>query len=211
MRHVFSKHYFDYSELEVWGTRRRPVFGDVVRALKSRGVQTIFDVGAAFGHFVQFADSRGFTASGSDLSDNAVKVARERLGVTLHAGSLSDLDLSSQFDAVVSLDTFYYVADPRAELEAIRRILKPNGVLLLRLRNCHRSEPAAEHLWGFTPESITRVLEVAGWKVEQIEPASYSATSLRYAQAFVVGLNRLLRPIGVPVLTHNFSIIARVP
>ncbi len=212
MRYVFRDHYFDYSNLEVWGKRRKRVFADIVHALKSRGVQNVFDVGAAFGHFVRYAEKSGLRASGSDFSDNAVKVARQRFGVALHAGSLGDLSLSrGSFDAVVSLDTFYYVADPHAELDAIRTLLRPNGVLVLRLRNCRRSQLPSQHLWGFTPKSISSLLERAGWRVEQCLPASYSASPLQPFHVLIVWANRILRRAfgRTPILTHSFNIIAR--
>lgn len=214
MHFVFSRHYFDTSTLEQWGKRRKRVFRDVVRILERHGSESVFDVGAAFGHFVRYAQRAGLAASGSDLSDDAVRVAREQLGVELQAGCIEDLEIPSHsFDAVVSLDTFYYAADPRAELSAIRRVLRPGGMLVLRLRNCWSTDIPYQHLWGFTPASAANLLKREGWTVEEMLPASYSDSVLRPFHVALVWLNGALRKISrrVPIMTHSFTVVATPP
>ncbi len=227
MRSVFAEHYFDYTNLKVWGERRAKVFADVLQILRSRGVRNVFDVGAAFGHFVKYAQEMGLEAAGSDISPEAVEVGREQLGVKLYAGTLDELSLQDEsLDAIVSLDAFYYVPEPRAELDAMRRLLKPGGVIVLRLRNClwsrvrahiarfravNRPVLPAQHLWGFTPQSITHLLEISGWQVEECQPAAYSMSLFVPLQAAAITLNRVLRQAwhGAPILTRNFNVVAR--
>jgi SAM-dependent methyltransferase len=227
MASVFSEHYFDYADLKVWGERREKVFADVVRLLKSRGVRKVFDVGAAFGHFVKYAQEMGLEAAGSDISGKAVEVGREQLGVELYAGALDELSLPDEsVDAVVSLDAFYYVAEPRAELDAMRRLVKPGGLIVLRLRNSlwsrflaraagfravSRASLPAPHLWGFTPQSITQLLEVSGWRVEECQPAPYSRSVFAPLQSVAITLNRVVRLAWhrAPILTRSFNVVAR--
>lgn len=226
MRSVFEDHYFNYSDLRVWGERRKKIFADVLPLLKSRGVCKVFDVGAAMGHFVKYAREMGLEAAGSDISSRAVEVGREQLRVELYAGAINELSLPAEsVDAIVSLDTFYYVPEPRAELDAMRRLLKPGGVMVLRLRNClwarvgarlgrlrtvKRSVLPAQHLWGFTPRSISHLLEISGWRVEACQPAAYSMSRLAPLQAAEVMLNRVVRQAwhGAPIFTRSFNVIA---
>jgi len=183
-------------------------------------------VGAAFGHFVKYAQERGLQAAGSDISAKAVNVGREKLGVDLYTGALADLSLPEEsVDAVVSLDTFYYVADPRADLEAMRRLVKPGGVIVLRLRNSlwsrslarvagfraiNRSALPAPHLWGFTPQSISHLLEVSGWRVEECQPGAYSISAFGPVQSAAIAFNRFARRgwRGAPILTRSFNVVA---
>ena len=227
MRSVFTEYYFDYANLSLWGDRRARVFADVLRILKLRGARSVFDVGAAFGHFVKYAREMGLEAAGSDISPKAVEVGRAQLGVDLYAGTLDELSLQEEsLDAIVSLDAFYYVPEPRAELDAMRRLLKPGGVLVLRLRNSIWSRVLArtgrlrtvgpsilpaQHLWGFTPQSITYLLEISGWRVEECLPAAYSMSRLAPLQAATTVLNRVLRQAwhGAPILTRSFNVVAR--
>ena len=227
MEDVFAEHYFDYDDLECWGERRSKVFADVMRLLELRGVRKVFDVGAAYGHFVKYAQERGLMAAGSDISARAVEVGRRQFALELYAGALEDLSLPNQsVDAVVSLDAFYYVADPRAELDAMRRLVKPGGVIVLRLRNglwsrllaraagfraVTRSPLPAPHLWGFTPQSISHLLEASGWRVEECQPAAYSTTAFAQLQSIAISLNRIARRGWgrFPILTRSFNVIAR--
>jgi SAM-dependent methyltransferase len=227
MRSVFAEHYFDYADLKVWGERRGRVFSDVLRVLQSRNVRKVFDVGAAFGHFVKYAQDMGLEAAGSDISAKAVEVGREQLGVELYAGALDELSLPDEsVDAVVSLDAFYYVAEPRAELDAMRRLVKPGGLIVLRLRNSlwsrvlarakgfravSRMALPAPHLWGFTPQSISHLLEVSGWRVEECQPAAYSRSVFAPLQSVAIILNRVIRRgwRGAPILTRSFNVVAR--
>ena len=226
MASVFEEHYFDYADLELWGKRRKAVFDDIMRILRAHHVRAVFDVGAAYGHFVKYANDAGVAAAGSDISQRAVAIGRERLGVKLHAGPVSDLALpEGSVDAVVSLDTFYYVADPLTELETMRRLVRPGGILVLRLRNSLLTRMSARarfreisrpllpapHLWGHTSESITRWLESSGWAVKQCEPAAYSRSRLAALQAVGLELNRFARRAwsSAPILTRSFNVVAQ--
>jgi SAM-dependent methyltransferase len=198
-----------------------------LRIVKLSNSEKVFDVGAAFGHFVKYVQENGLEAAGSDISAKAVEAGRASLGVDLHVGSLKELMLpDASVDAVVSLDAFYYVADLRAELEAMRRLVKPGGMLVLRLRNClwariraraprirriAKSILPAQHLWGFTPESISILLTHSGWTVVECQPAAYSMSRFFAAQSAAVWANRLARRIwqGTPILTRSFNVIAK--
>lgn len=176
---------------------------------------------------MKYSRDNGLDADGSDISPKVVEVGRERLGVPLRAGTLDELSLpEGSVDAVVSLDTFYYVADPCAELAAMRRLVRPGGWLVLRFRNglwsrtlarvgwfrtLDRSVIPAEHLWSFTPHSISRLLELSGWRVETCEPAAYSHTPSAPIQSAATALNRVARQAWhlAPTLTLSFNVVAR--
>ena len=226
-RRFFSEGYFDYSDLEFWGARRVAIFEEVLALLRERRCRSLFDVGAAYGHFVKWARDHGIEAAGTDISERAVELGRERLGVPLHAGALRELDLPAGFvDSVVSLDTLYYVDDPVEELRAMRRLVRSGGYLILRLRNglwsrararWERSRPVGhavmphEHLWAFTPAATILLLEIAGWRPERCEPAAYSRSALLPGHITILAFNRFARRArpATPILTRSFTVVAQ--
>lgn len=60
------------------------------------------------------------------------------------------------FDVVVTWSAFEHVANPRAVLREIRRILRPNGTLFLQLWPFYWSEHGS-HLWQWFPEGFCQV------------------------------------------------------
>jgi SAM-dependent methyltransferase len=82
-------------------------------------------------------------AFGIDLSSTALRFARER-GVPAARASLLSLPFPDRtFDCVTSFDVIYHawVPDDRAALREMARVLRPGGLLLLRV-------PALKLLWG---------------------------------------------------------------
>ncbi|MGH7720626.1 MAG: class I SAM-dependent methyltransferase [Gemmatimonadaceae bacterium] len=226
---LFSEIYFDHRDVEYWGTRRAPVFADVLRLLRRAGATSVLDVGCAYGHFVKAASDRGLRASGCDISGDAVRIGRERLGVRLHEGTVHEVPVpAGTVDAVVSLDALYYAHDPAADLVAMRRLVAPGGHLVLRLRNVRwsaarsalrrrervgREVMPSEHLWGFSPRSIRALLDRLGWETIACEPAAYSRTGLHLLQTAAMRANRLGRVLvrQAPIWTRSFNVLARRP
>src|SRR5262249_48108746 len=103
------------------------------------------------------------------------------LGITIHLGDLASLGLSAaQYDVVSSWDTLEHLVDPRAFLREMRRLVRPNGVLLLRTINTALTATAnllyragiggaaarmheASHLYYFTRPLLSRLLSECGF------------------------------------------------
>jgi SAM-dependent methyltransferase len=112
-------------------------------------------------------------AVGIDLAPEAIAFCRER-GVRAVRASLLALPFSDAvFDAVTSLDVIYHawVADDRAAVAEMARVLRPGGVLLLRV-------PALRLLWGahdgevlsrhrYTRAELRALLEGCSLRVER--------------------------------------------
>jgi SAM-dependent methyltransferase len=102
----------------------------------------LLDAGCGTG-FNLLALSRLGRAVGIDLAPEAIASCRDR-GVRVVRASLLALPFeSSSFDAVTSLDVLYHawVTDDRAAVAEMARVLRPGGVLLVRV-------PALRALWG---------------------------------------------------------------
>jgi SAM-dependent methyltransferase len=228
MDRIFNQDYFEDGDPEFWGKRRVPVFRDVTRWIRRFGSRSVYDVGAAYGHFVRWLTDRSIRASGCDLSAAAVEWGRENLKVDLAHGSLEDQDLpASSFDCVVSLDTLYYVSNPDAHLRAAHRVLKPGGCIILRLRTNVRvaqrsrkqgrkavgeSALPVPHLWGFTPRTASYLLARCGFRPTFCEAASFSVSRLSPLDSLLVRGNRVVSKLTrLPPLTPSFNIVAFRP
>ena len=187
----------------------------------------MLDIGSAYGHFVKWVQERGFAATGCDISAIAVKWGRANFGISLINGTVHELNLPpASFDCIVALDWLYAAPDPAADLHAMRRLIRPGGHVILRLRNNFRLAVRARrqgnktvgrpvlpvpHLWAFTPDSITVLLSRCGFRPVLCEAAAYSKTLLLPALQIGVRANRMLKhaPFHVAPLTKSFNVVAR--
>jgi len=116
---------------------------------------------------------------GVDLAWEALEPARERGLARLARGSIERLPFSNAaFDAVTSFEVVYHlgVANDACALEEIRRVLKPGGVLLLRvpahdwLRGEHDRLVHTRH--RYSRQEVNAKLRAAGFAVTQLSWAN---------------------------------------
>jgi SAM-dependent methyltransferase len=113
----------------------------------------ILDVGCATGHFLsRFFHGGGWETWGVDLSKPAIIFAAAK-NIRLHVGDTRSAKFPTGFfDVVTVLDTFYYFQEPLLELQEFKRILKPDGLLVIEV------PLAGARLWRLT----TRLGEFLG-------------------------------------------------
>jgi 2-polyprenyl-3-methyl-5-hydroxy-6-metoxy-1,4-benzoquinol methylase len=96
----------------------------------------VLDVGCGRGVLLQEFRRRGWEVQGTELSEQAASYARQTLSIPVEIGSLEALHFpTNHFDAVTLWHVLEHVANPRALLAEINRILKPDGVLLVAAPN----------------------------------------------------------------------------
>jgi 2-polyprenyl-3-methyl-5-hydroxy-6-metoxy-1,4-benzoquinol methylase len=121
----------------VWGSCRKPAFLRILDTLHRMGFKqgSLLDVGSGFGHFMFLAKQRGFSPLGVEPSLQARRIANEKFSLE----SVEHLDCISEmtnfFDVVFCAETLYYLTDVRDSLEKLRKVLKPNGVFVLKLKS----------------------------------------------------------------------------
>lgn len=117
-------------------------------------------------------------AVGVDLSKDAITLCRERGVPAARAGLLALPFAESTFDGVASFDVIYHawVADDRAATREMARVLRPGGLMLVRV-------PALKMLWGahdvavqsrhrYTRRELRALLEDAGLEVLRLTYAN---------------------------------------
>lgn len=157
---------------------------------KRRSGGTILDVGCASGVFLShFFSLAEWERLGVDLSPVAAQHAAQA-GIEVRCGNIRDANFTkSRFDVVTVLDAFYYFRTPQEELAEIWRVLKDDGLLVLELPlatsriwrtssligkllsdNRRSLLDSSDHLFYFTPKSVTALLSRANFTVTQIVP-----------------------------------------
>ncbi len=96
----------------------------------------LLDVGCAHGFFGREAREAGWAVTGVEPNGAMAAFARERNGLDVLEGRLSDVDLGDRsFDAVTFLDSFEYFPDPGGALRGVAEHLAPGGIVLLKVPN----------------------------------------------------------------------------
>ena len=147
---------------------------------------TGLEVGSYVGAFLRAARDTGWQFEGLDVNVRMNAFARS-LGFTVHDGALETFPPGRVFDAVAVWNTFDQLPDPAAAARSARRLLRPNGVLAIRVPNggfyarwrtrvsaaataalAHNNLLTFPYRFGFTPRTLARLLGEAGFRVERV-------------------------------------------
>ncbi len=164
----------------------------------------LLDLGSSLGTLLFAAQERGWTATGLELSQEAVAHARQTYQVDARPISLREAAFESgAFDCVVASHTLEHVPDLRATGAQIQRILRPEGLfyvavpnvasLKARLTGKHWEWVLPEHLWYFTRRTLGDFLAQMGFEIAEVRTQSYRPEAYFYFALFKrLGLDRLL-------------------
>jgi dolichol-phosphate mannosyltransferase len=147
------------------------------------------DVGCYTGVFLDVARERGWQTSGVEPSIWAARIARQK-GHTVINAPLREAGLAGEsFDLVTVWDVIEHLHDPKSELRHAHRLLKPGGILALSTMNAdalfakvmgrHWPWYMRMHLYYFTPATMQRMLQDAGFELLAVERHK-RVSSLRY-------------------------------
>jgi SAM-dependent methyltransferase len=100
---------------------------------------TLLDVGCSYGGFLEMARNEGYRVRGVDIVPEAVEYVRSRDILCDRAASLANLDVPYDSQDIVSvLDCNYYWPNHRRELRCIHALLRPGGLLVMRVVDTSR-------------------------------------------------------------------------
>jgi 2-polyprenyl-3-methyl-5-hydroxy-6-metoxy-1,4-benzoquinol methylase len=189
------------------GTMRNAV--PILRMLGGRLPQKgrLLEIGSSYGFFLDAARRDGWETAAIELDDRAATYGRENLGLKTYRGTLeSEFDrLEPPYDAIATFHVIEHVRDPIDFLLRCRKLLREEGVLVLKTPNVSSwiakrtgpywqwlSPPAHIHL--FSPPALALALEKCGFRAEQVSSQRGDAHSnlfeLACAMARYVGSKR---------------------
>jgi len=147
--------------------------------LHYRGEGRLLDFGCGAGGYVGKMAAAGWDAQGMDMSAQAVAAGCDA-GLTILQGTLPSADLGGElFDVVTMWQAIEHVPSPKATLEAINAVLKPDGQLLVvcpqfdslaaeKFGGCWYALDLPRHLTHFTRATLRAHLQTAGFEVAKM-------------------------------------------
>lgn len=189
---------------------REFVASDHVRFLErcARGYDStqcrLLDIGFGSGTFLQLASRRGFAAYGMDISETAVRLARDRYGCNVRQGDIgSDTWSGLQFDFITMFHVLEHLPDPARGIEYAASLLRPDGSLIIQVPNVASLQARCfgqmwygldvpRHIVNFSPRALGLLLERAGFGIRRTARFSLRDDPAALASSLAPGLD----PIG---------------
>jgi SAM-dependent methyltransferase len=181
-------------------------FGLLDQALRAKKAPTrptrrFLDAGCGTGLNLEHLRTRGH-AVGIDLSEDAVRFCLSR-GVTVVRGSVLTLPFAAlSFDGIVSFDVLYHawVTDDRAAMRELVRVVRPDGLLLVRV-------PALKVLWGAHDEAVhSRHRYTKGELRALLEGAGLQVLRLSYCNSILFPLLLVRRTLDRLASRHGSDV-----
>ncbi len=135
------------------------------------------DVGCAMGRFLHTLPE-SFEKHGIEFSKDAAEFGRKRFGLNIRHGQISKLDVQKEFFDVAQMrGVVEHLQHPVDDMIAVNRALKPGGWYILSqtpnigswsgkiYRARHNQVFPNEHLTYFTPKTVEKMLNKAGFEV----------------------------------------------
>jgi len=186
---LYSVDYFhgdEYADYVAEGPELRENFRRRIETLlrfqPEKERRRLFEIGAAYGFFLDEVRSDYEQVAGVDISEPAAEFARTQLGVDVVAADYLTQELPVQVDTLCLWDTIEHLSRPREFIEKAARDVRAGGLLALttgdidslnaRLRGRRwRMIHPPTHLHYFSRRTLVRLLDSAGFDVVHLETA----------------------------------------
>jgi SAM-dependent methyltransferase len=174
----------------------------------------LFEIGAAYGFFLDVARGYFRCVSGIDISREAAAYASNVVGVPVEAGDFLEYEMKGELDVVCMWDTIEHLANPHLYVEKAAAHMAPGSVIAIttgdigsrmaRLRKSKwRQIHPPTHLQYFSKQTLRGLLARYGFEVQysgyvgcyrSMDTIAYIILALKHNRA---SLYRRLRATGL--------------
>jgi ubiquinone/menaquinone biosynthesis C-methylase UbiE len=103
---------------------------------KSKKPGSLLDVGTGIAQFLYHAKAAYSHVYGTEVSDSAIEIAKEKYGLTVMKGQVEDLQFGeNRFDNITLFHVLEHVPNPKSVIERCRELLTPEGELVVAVPN----------------------------------------------------------------------------
>ncbi|MFC1727320.1 class I SAM-dependent methyltransferase [Patescibacteria group bacterium] len=192
----------------------------------------ILDIGCAAGFFLKAAEEEGFRAYGIEPNQWLANWGKKKLSLKIFNIPFEKAKFrKSSFEVVAFWDVLEHLTDPLAALKKANKLLKKDGLIVINYPDIESLSARifkarwwfvwSGHLYYFSPETISKMLKKAGFKVIETKP-HWQTLSLFYLLTrlgrYHLGLSQILSKLSlslgigyflIPYLAGQRLVIAR--
>jgi len=161
------------------------------------GEGKLLDIGCGNGRYLSNLQELGWKTYGIEQNSRSSQYAREELDLNVETGDLLNHKYKDKFfDVITMWHSLEHIFEPIPTLKEVKRILKDDGFLVIAVPNINSFAAKVFkeywyqleipiHLIAFTPNSISKMLDTAGFKINRLyydrrnSPLSRSLLNLR--------------------------------
>lgn len=196
-----------------WETHRIRLF----RRFLKRG--RILDVGSGRGYFLLACREAGYEVEGFDVSEDAAEYVRNTLKIPVTTGKPDNVPFKEgSFDVVTMWHSLEHTENPHTYLDAARRWLRPDGLLVVDVPNYLSTDASKNwekwdgwslpyHFFHFTPESLDQMLAQHGFEV--IRRKSYHSEWVKDQLKRIPIVSLFARLVAKMFTGTSYAVVAR--
>lgn len=129
-------------------------FLNQIKHIKGKSAR-LLDIGCGMGYFLFLAKNDGWNAFGLELSPDLVKMGIKNYGLDIQCADFEESKFpESYFDVVTLWNVFDELPGPLGSIHKIKKILKPGGILYMRIPN------ASFHLFTYRIQQTLKKLHL---------------------------------------------------
>lgn len=164
----------------------------------------LLDIGCSTGTFLNYLKHKGgWDVYGVEMNENAAKIGLEK-GINIKIGHFEQVEFDPQsFDVVTLWDVLEHMYDPITVLNKIHQLLKPGGILVIRVPNMDSIDAkifkkywagldAPRHLYVFTKFTLHKLLFQSNFSVLS------TSTNIGAYTTFILSIRFLLTAKQTP-------------
>jgi len=192
VRYYESRYFSEHAHDQLDGARNELYSQILDRIEEKTSTCQLLDVGCGCGFFLKEAGNRGWDVAGVDPSEESTIYCEKLLSKSVtHKGTLKDFSQEKVYDVITMINVLDHSTEPWSEIERVRVLLKPKGLIFLRFPNgvfhstlykiskIFKLENFIKdflifHEYSFTPKFIRRLLHDHGFSNIVIQNAGFS-------------------------------------
>lgn len=189
---IYGENYYYFNNYPAKAVKQDNLKSDfILNFIKQKFPQanSVFDVGAAAGIFLNKARKSGYKINGLEISKTGCKIAETVFGVKLYCGGIEDFFLNKKIEAdiVVMTDVLEHSNNPESALKKIHSAMETGSRIIIETPNINSfyHKLIGKHWVGFnkyhnfyfSKDSLIKLSSDAGFKILLVFTTNFNLLS----------------------------------